>query len=91
MKNSFTIDANKAKICSKLLSDYYASNNSSAEVSYPKSLDKKSREYLIYVFYSCLLDYGMRSSIYHNNLINTYNKYPEIFDPKYVVINYNGD
>lgn len=91
MKNSFIIDVNNAKICSKLLSNYYASNNSSAEVSYPTSLDKKSREYLIYVFYSCLLDYGMRSSIYHNNLINTYNKYPEIFDPKYVVINYKGD
>lgn len=26
----------------------------------------------------------MRSKIYHNNLINTYEKYPSIFCPKYV-------
>lgn len=36
------------------------------------------------MFYSCLLDYGMCSKIYHKNLINTYKKYPSIFSPKYV-------
>lgn len=86
--NSFTIDVAKANICSKLLADYYSSKVSAAEVSYPASLNKNSREYLIYIFYSCLLDYGMRSRMYHNNLINTYNKYPKIFNPEYVVLNY---
>lgn len=36
------------------------------------------------MFYSCLLDYGMHSKIYHKNLIETYIKYPNIFQPSYV-------
>ena len=39
------------------------------------------------MFYSCLLDYGMRSKIYHQNLINTYSSHPEIFNPRYVINN----
>ncbi len=37
------------------------------------------------MFYSCLLDYGMRSKIYHKNLVDTYEKYPNIFDPNYAI------
>lgn len=37
------------------------------------------------MFYSCLLDYGMRSKIYHKHLSITYAKYPDIFNPRYVV------
>ena len=36
------------------------------------------------MFYSCLLDYGMRSKLYHKNLSDTYIKYPNIFKPSYV-------
>lgn len=85
------IDLDKAIICSKCLDDYFKEQVSAAEVSYPSNLKKNSKDYLIYVFYSCLLDYGMRSSIYHDNLINTYNKYSQIFGPKHVVDNYIGN
>lgn len=37
------------------------------------------------MFYFCLLDYIMRSQNYHNNLINTYHIYPQVFDPSYVI------
>lgn len=37
------------------------------------------------MFYSCLLDYGMRSKIYHKHLSTTYATYPDIFNPRYVV------
>lgn len=30
----------------------------------------------------------MRSQNYHNNLINTYHIYPQIFKPKYVIENF---
>ena len=39
----------------------------------------------MYMFYSCLLDYGMRSKIYHQNLIRTYQKYPDTFNPNHVI------
>ncbi|MCH5167010.1 MAG: hypothetical protein J1F35_03870 [Erysipelotrichales bacterium] len=91
MNNSFNIDFDKANICSKLLRDYYSESQSSAEVSYPSNLNKNSESYLIYIFYSCLLDYSMRSVIYHKNLIETYNEYPYIFNPKYVVDNFTNN
>lgn len=71
----------------KSMHDYYKNQDNSklATVDYPESIEYKSNEWLIYIFYSCLLDYGMKSINYHNNLINTYDKYSEIFNPKYVV------
>lgn len=55
-----------------------------ADVEFPRNVSYGTNEYYLYMFYSCLLDYGMRSKIYHRNLIDTYIKYPEIFYPKYV-------
>ncbi len=70
--------------------EYYSNEDSNtlATVDFPKKLEYKSNEWLINIFYSCLLDYGMRSQNYHNNLINTYHLYPQIFNPKYVKENY---
>lgn len=70
--------------------EYYSNEDSNtlATVDFPKKLEYKSNEWLIYIFYSWLLDYGMRSQNYHNNLINTYHLYPQIFNPKYVKENY---
>lgn len=70
--------------------EYYKSKNSNilATVDFPNEIEYKSNEWLIYIFYSCLLDYGMRSQNYHNNLINTYHIYTQIFNPKYVIANF---
>lgn len=70
--------------------EYYSSKdtNTLATVDFPEYLEYKSNEWLLYIFYSCLLDYGMRSQNYHNNLINTYQNYPQIFNPNYVVKNF---
>ena len=67
--------------------DYYGNKDSStlATVDFPKEIKYKSNEWLIYIFYSCLLDYGMRSQNYHKNLINTYHIYPQIFNPNYAL------
>lgn len=74
----------------KLLHDYYKdSSETLASVDAPKSIQYASNEWLIYMFYSCLLDYGTRSKIYHKNLNITYDKYPYIFNPQYVCTNYN--
>lgn len=56
-----------------------------ATVDFPGEIKYKSNEWLIYIFYSCLLDYGMRSQNYHNNLINTYHVCPQVFYPNYIL------
>ena len=67
--------------------EYYSSKESSdlATVDFPPEIEYKSNEWLVYIFYSCLLDYGMRSQKYHDNLINTYHIYSDIFNPNYVI------
>ena len=83
---------NMIKTIEKL--DKYFSNidiNEVANIEFPNEIEYKSNEQLYYIFYSCLLDYGMRSKIYHNNLINTYHNFKEIFNPYYVVNNFNND
>ena len=77
----------------KILNEHFSKENTDtiANVEFPKEIKYKSNEWLLYVFYSCLLDYGMRSIVYHKNLINTYHKFPCIFNPQYVVKNFNDD
>lgn len=74
--------------CVLLLKEYFKEKDIYAEIAYPSSLKQYSQEYFIYMFYSCLLDYGMRSKIYHQNLVNTYNKIPQLFNPQYVLLHY---
>ncbi len=77
----------------KILHHYFSNNdmNDVANVEYPKEIEYKTNEWLNYIFYSCLLDYGMRSKIYHTNLVNTYHKHKNIFIPKYVLKNFSND
>lgn len=78
--------------CFLLLKEYFEDKKEDlAIVEYPDCLEYGSGEWLIYVFYSCLLDYGMRSKVYHQNLVYAYGVVPEIFHPKYVVDNYSED
>lgn len=73
--------------------EYYGKqeSNTLAIVDFPNLIEYKSNEWLIYIFYSCLLDYGMRSQNYHNNLINTYHIYPQIFNPNYVLNEFSNN
>lgn len=78
------VDYNKCKEIVQKLEKHFVNERELASVNFPRSIPYGTNEYYLYMFYSCLLDYGMRSKIYHNNLINTYEKYPSIFCPKYV-------
>lgn len=83
---------NMIKVIEKLDKYFYNNDvNEVANVEFPNEIEYKSSEWLYYIFYSCLLDYGMRSKIYHNNLINTYHNFKDIFNPYYVVNNFNND
>lgn len=78
----------KACYCTKRMKAYFEVVDERAIVPVPESIEINSLEYVTYLFYSCLLDYGMRSKIYHTNLMETYKKYPMIFKPSYVTDNY---
>ncbi len=67
------------------LNNYFKDKDGLANVEYPSNILYKTNEYYLYMFYSCLLDYGMRSKVYHKNLVNTYNVYPDIFIPRNVL------
>ncbi len=69
----------------QILNDYFKDKEKLADVEFPENILFGTNEYYLYMFYSCLLDYGMRSKIYHRNLINTYKNYPDIFNPKFVI------
>lgn len=84
-------DLEKAKVCASKMKDYFASTQEISNVGIPGDIEVGTNEHILYVFYSCLLDYGMRSKNYHSNLINSYKKYKEIFDPHYVIKTYKGN
>lgn len=79
------VDYVKCKEVVEKLNNHFENKVELASVDYPSNINYGTNEYYLYMFYSCLLDYGMRSKIYHKNLIDTYIKYPNIFNPNYVV------
>lgn len=86
MQEEKVIDYTQCIKVVKILNEHFKNKLQLANIEYPLVIKHKSNKYFIYMFYSCLLDYGMRSKIYHKNLAKTYEKYPNIFDPNYVVM-----
>lgn len=84
MVNFLNIDNNRCKEVVVKLNNHFVDKFNLANVEFPQIINYGTNEYYIYMFYSCLLDYGMRSKVYHKNLINAYEKYPNIFSPSYV-------
>lgn len=81
-------DLERAVNCASKMKEYFTSVEQDANILVPSTITLGTTEYFLYLFYSCLLDYGMRSKIYHSNLVQTYQDYKEIFDPSYVVSHY---
>ena len=81
-------DLERAVNCASKMKEYFTSVEQDANILVPSTITLGTTEYFLYLFYSCLLDYGMRSKIYHSNLVQAYQDYKEIFDPSYVVSHY---
>ena len=79
------IDYKKCKLVINDLCGYFSNIKNIANIEYPKEIKNGCNDYYVYMFYSCLLDYGMKSKLYHKNLSNTYSKYPDIFKPNKVL------
>lgn len=78
------IDYKRCEMVVKTLNEHFENEEKVADIEYPSIIEYGSNEYYLYMLYSCLLDYGTRSKIYHRNLANTYIKYSNIFNPSYV-------
>lgn len=85
MEEEKVIDYTQCIKVVKILNEHFKNKLQLANIEYPSNIKYKSNKYFLYMFYSCLLDYGMRSKIYHKNLIETYKEYPNIFNPNYVL------
>ncbi len=82
-----------AETCLNILHNYFSDKNieGQAQVVLPKSIIPNSKVHYQYLFYSCLLNYGMKSTSLHKNMIYLYEQYPNVFSPGYVVEKYSKD
>lgn len=76
----------KIDVCVLKLKEYFKDMEStSSEVPAPDKVKLYSEEWLYFIMYSCLLNYGMNSKRYNVNMLNTYRDYEWMFNPKEVV------
>ena len=64
---------------------------SKAEVILPERIERGSIEHYKYLFYNCMLNYGMKSSVLHENLMKLYQSNPLLFSPEYICNTYAGN
>jgi len=92
MNDKFTINEKRIEIVLRNMKMFFSDwSDNIAQVDYPLEINYGSEKWIYYIFYSCLLDYGMRSKIYHQNLVRTYENYEYIFNPKIVTLEYGGN
>lgn len=79
------VDYEKCKNVVRKINEHFYDKKDIAKIECPDTIKYMSNEYYLYMFYACLLNYGVRSKIYNKNINNTYLEYPQIFIPNYVV------
>ncbi len=76
----------KIELCVLKLKDYFKDMESTSSViPIPKEIILHNDEWLYFIMYSCLLNYGVKSKIYNENILNTYRDYEWMFNPKEVI------
>lgn len=89
----YEICVDKAKSSLLKMNIYFAEQEISdrASVLLPSSIEVGSETHFRYLFYSCLLNYGMKSSVLHRNLVILYEGMPALFMPQYICEKYWND
>ena len=88
-----TTDLYRAKESLKLMDAYFANKNikNQAQVILPDGVEKYGQQHYCYLFLSCLLNHGMKSSTLHENLQSLYQNKIEVFSPEYVFTSYKDN
>jgi len=89
----YQYDMDKARYVVRILHNYFKSEQSikKATIEPPNNIKWGSKEHFLYIFYGCLLDYGVKSSYYHKRLKSTYLIYPSLFNPEFIVKKFTQD
>lgn len=84
---------NNAENGLKAMHTYFADKDiqGQAQIVVPASIELYSATHYRYLFYSCLLNYGMKSSVLHENLVHLYEKRSNLFLPGYIIETYSND
>lgn len=88
---SIFINFNNAEKSLEVLHTFFANQEiqKQAQITLPKSIKPFSTDHYLYLFYSCLINYGMKSSTLHENLLKFYEHSPEYFVPSNIVHKYS--
>lgn len=83
----YMINKENAKKSLIIMNNFFQENKDfkMANIILPSSIKPGSLEHCKYLFYSCMLNYGMKSTVLHENLQLFYEENPCLFDPKYVL------
>lgn len=86
MALNYIINADNAKASLLKMHQYFSEMDitTQATVLLPKGIEHGSEMHFRYLFYSCLLNYGMKSSVLHENLAKLYEQMPSLFSPQYI-------
>lgn len=76
----------KIDVCVLKLKDYFKGMDSTSSViPIPIKINGYCKEWLEFIMYSCLLNYGVNSKRYNVNILNTYRDYEWMFNPSEVI------
>ena len=83
----YTINKENAKRSLIIMNNFFQENKDlkTANIILPSSIKQGSVEHFKYLFYSCMLNYGMKSKVLHENLKLLYEENPCLFNPEYVL------
>ncbi len=82
----------KIEVCVLKLKEYFKNMESTSSViPIPNNIKLYSEDWVYFIMYSCLLNYGVKSKIYNENIVNTYRDYKWMFNPKNVIKESNLD
>lgn len=87
------INPNNAEIGLKAMHIYFTDKNiqGQAQVIVPASIELFSAAHYRFLFYSCLLDFGVKSNVLHENMLHLYKQRPNLFLPSYIFEVYSDD
>ena len=89
----YKYDIDRAREVVKVLHSYFrdAQTVKKATIELPNDIEYGSKEHYLYIFYGCLLDYGVKSYYYHQRLKRAYSEFRELFSPDYILENFKND